>query len=155
MHKILAVDDNPAILDFYRDLFAEAGFEIETAEDALSATTKHRQFKPDLIILDLAIPAGGGMRVFERIRHHFGDPVPILFVTGKPEMLPRLQNLHHVAALIKPVAPERLLTEVNNLLTGRAARPQRSAPHPSTAVKAKWHHKLGKFLKFNSRRKRP
>jgi DNA-binding response OmpR family regulator len=125
--KILAVEDNPAILDFYRELFSEAGFEIQTAEDAFSAITRHQQFKSGLIILDLDIPAGGGMCVFERLRSHLLDPVPIIFVTGKPEKLPRLDNLHNVSALTKPVDPDRLLAEVKRMLT---EDPRRETPPP-------------------------
>ena len=62
--KILAVEDNPAILEFYIEFFSDMGFEVKTAEDALSALTLHQQFKSDLIVLDLNIPAGGGMLVF-------------------------------------------------------------------------------------------
>ncbi|HBA59967.1 MAG TPA: hypothetical protein DCZ92_03940 [Elusimicrobia bacterium] len=118
MPKILAVEDNPAILDFYKEFFVESGFEIETAEDALSAITKYQLFKPDVIILDLDIPAGGGMQVFERLRSTFNDPVPIIFSTGKPEKLPRLENLHNASGLPKPVDPEKLLAEVKKLTAG-------------------------------------
>lgn len=130
MVKILAVEDNPAILDFYREFFAEAGFVVETAEDALSAITKYQQFKPDVIILDLDIPAGGGMQVFERLRSTFNDPVPIIFSTGKPEKLPRLENLHNVSGLPKPVNPELLLAEVQKLTGGAAKKAPEMNPVP-------------------------
>ncbi|PIU19476.1 MAG: hypothetical protein COT18_07310 [Elusimicrobia bacterium CG08_land_8_20_14_0_20_59_10] len=130
MVKILAVEDNPAILDFYREFFAEAGFVIETAEDALSAITKYQQFKPDVIILDLDIPAGGGMQVFERLRSSFNDPVPIIFSTGKPEKLPRLENLHNVSGLPKPVNPELLLAEVQKLTAAPAPEMNPVPPPP-------------------------
>ena len=116
MLKILAVEDNPAILDFYRDFFGEAGFEVQTAEDAFSAITKHQQFKSDLIVLDLNIPAGGGMLVFDTLRNRLNDPVPIIFSTGKPELLPNLKNIHNVAVVSKPAAPEFLMATVKSLL---------------------------------------
>lgn len=115
--KILAVEDNPAILDFYREFFADMGFEVQTAEDALSALTLHQQFKSDLIVLDLNIPAGGGMLVFDTLRTRLQDPVPIVFSTGKPELLPHnLKNLHNVAFVPKPTPPEALLAEIRRLL---------------------------------------
>jgi len=124
MQKILTVEDNPAIVDFYKEFFTDAGFEVLTAEDALSGITKYQQFKPDLIILDLDIPAGGGMMVFERIRSIFHDPVPIIFSTGKPEKLPNLENLHNVSGLPKPVDPERLLAEVRKMIAGGTKKPR-------------------------------
>lgn len=131
MQKILAVEDNPAILDFYREFFADFGFEIKTAEDAFSAITLHQEFKPDLIILDLGIPAGGGMMVFETLRTRLQDPVPVIFSTGKPEQLPH--NLHHlanVAVITKPVAPEALLAQVRKFLPKPAERPLNPVPPP-------------------------
>lgn len=137
MVKILAVEDNPAILDFYRDFFTEAGFEVQTAEDAFSAITKQQQFKADLIILDLNIPAGGGMHVFETLRSRMGDPVPIIFSTGKPEQLPSLKNIYNVAIVCKPTNPEQLMAEVKKLLPkffGSAMDPK--PPPPPTQAQA-------------------
>jgi DNA-binding response OmpR family regulator len=130
MLKILAVEDNPAILDFYRDFFTEAGFEVKTAEDAYSAITLHKQFKPDLIVLDLGIPAGGGMLVFETLRTNLQDPVPILFSTGNPEKLPDLSKLFNVSVITKTSTPEALMAEVKKLLAGVISRPMNPNPPP-------------------------
>ncbi|HNW43529.1 MAG TPA: response regulator [Elusimicrobiales bacterium] len=116
MPKVLAVEDNPAILDFYVEFFTDQGFEVQTSEDAFSAITKQQQFKADIIILDLNIPAGGGMLVFDTLRNRLHDAVPIIFSTGKPEMLPNLTNIHNVAVVSKPTDPEKLLAEVKKLL---------------------------------------
>jgi DNA-binding response OmpR family regulator len=122
MPKILAVEDNPAILDFYREFFGDAGFEVETAEDAFSAINKFQAFRPDVIILDLDIPAGGGMMVFETLRTRFNSPVPVIFSTGKPEKLPRLDNLHNASSLGKPADPEVLMAAIVKI-TGLPAQP--------------------------------
>ena len=142
MQKILAVEDNPVILDFYRELFTEAGFEVKTAEDAFSAITLHQQFKSDLIILDLGIPAGGGMLVFNTLRNRFNDPVPIIFSTGNPEKLPNLKNLHQVTVIKKPTDPEILLAMVKKLLPDAAARPMNPAPPPPPNSPRAVRHKV-------------
>lgn len=131
--RILAVEDNPAILDFYQEFFDDMGFEVKTAEDALSALTLHQQFKPHLIVLDLNIPAGGGMHVFDTVRGRLQDPVPVIFSTGKPEMLPHsLKNLHNVAFVPKPTPPEALLAEVRRLLPQHFNKPpQEPAVNPA------------------------
>ncbi len=135
MFKILAVEDNPAILSFYREFFADTGFEVQTAEDALSAITLHQQFKSDLIILDLNIPAGGGMLVFETLRVRLCDPVPIIFSTGQPEHLPNLKNLHNVSFIGKPADPQLLLAEVKKLLHNAASPAMNPAPPPPPRLK--------------------
>jgi len=140
MPKILAVEDNPAILDFYKELFTDEGFEVKTAEDALSAITLQQQFKADLIVLDLNIPAGGGMMVFETLRSRLSDPVPIVFSTGKPEQLPNFKNIHNVSVVCKPTDPALLLSEIKKLLPkffGVAMNPNPPPPPQSKAGKFK------------------
>lgn len=142
MPKILAVEDNPAILDFYKEFFADTGFEVRTAEDALSAINMQQQFKADLIVLDLNIPAGGGMLVFETLRTRLHDPVPIIFSTGKPEELPNLKNLHNVAFVGKPADPQLLLAEVKRLLARNAAPAMNPNPPPPPKPRAVSHKVL-------------
>lgn len=139
MPKILAVEDNPAILDFYREFFADTGYEVQTAEDALSAINLQQQFKADLIVLDLNIPAGGGMLVFETLRTRLCDPVPIIFSTGNPEELPNLKNLHNVAFVGKPADPQLLLAEVKRLLSQNAAPAMNPNPPPPPKARAVCH----------------
>lgn len=116
MAKILAVDDDLSILELYKEIFGKAGFETQTAEDAVSAVTKFQEFKPDLLVLDVDMPAGGGQKVFDRLRNLFQNPVPIIFSTGMPESVQNLAKLGNVAVLKKPVNPETLIAEAKRLL---------------------------------------
>lgn len=130
MSKIMVVEDNPAILDFCEEFFSDAGFEVKTAEDALSAIAVYGQFKPDLILLDLNIPEGGGMLVFETLRAR-QDMVPIIFSTGKPEALSNLTELQNVTVVKKPTDPEVLMAEVKKRIAKSAAeRPMNPNPPP-------------------------
>lgn len=144
--KILAVEDNPAILEFYVEFFTDMGFDVKTAEDALSALTLHQQFKSDLIVLDLNIPAGGGMLVFETLRSRLQDPVPIIFSTGKPEMLPHnIKSLHNVAVVAKPTPPEALIAEVRKLLPkffNQPLDPNPPPPPPPSLIAKAVRHKI-------------
>lgn len=79
MYKILAIDDDINILNLYKEFLS--GFQVELASDSYSAISKFNSFKPDLVILDVDMPAGGGKKVFERIRSIFLSSIPILFVT--------------------------------------------------------------------------
>ena len=116
MPKILAVDDDICILELYTEIFTKAGFEIKTAEDALSAVTRYQEFKPDLVVLDVEMPAGGGQKVFDLLRRVFLVGTPILFSTGKPESVERLGKNYNVSILKKPVDPQTLISEVKKLL---------------------------------------
>lgn len=116
MAKILAVDDDLYILELYKALFTDEGFVVETAEDASGALVKYHEFKPDLIILDVDMPAGGGQKAFERLRNIIGSSIPVIFSTGLPENVAHLARSASVAVLKKPVDNEKLLFEARRLL---------------------------------------
>jgi len=116
MAKILAVDDDLFILDLYKEIFTKAGFEVQTAEDAVAAVTKFQDFKPDLLVLDVDMPAGGGQKVFDRLRNLFQNATPIIFSTGLPETVQNLAKMANVAVLKKPVNPELLVSTAKKLL---------------------------------------
>lgn len=116
MSKILAVDDDLFILELYKTILTEAGYEVETAEDAMSSVTKFQEFKPDLLILDVEMPAGGGEKVFDRLRNLFMVTIPIIFSTGVPESVERYAGRDNVTILKKPVNKETLLNEIKRLL---------------------------------------
>ena len=123
MAKILVVDDIPAIVDFSKEFFEDAGFEVRTADTAPGAIAAQQEFKADVILQDLNIPGGGGTHVYETLRAQ-GDLVPIIFSTGKPETLGDLAKMINVSALRKPTDPEVLMAEVRK----RIAASQAAAP---------------------------
>jgi len=116
MAKILAVDDDLSILELYKEIFTKAGFEILTAEDAISALTRFQDFKPDILVLDVDLPAGGGQKVFERLRSIFLVGIPIIFSTAFPERVENLKKNFNVVILKKPVIAETLIGEAKKLL---------------------------------------
>ena len=129
MKKILAVEDNKAIVDFYFEFFTDFGYEVETAEDAGTAIEKQKTFHADVMILDLDIPGGGGLFVYETVRGKLNDNVPIIFSTGKPEKLAELGGLSNISSLGKPTPPEKLIAEVKRLTES----PKTPLPDPGFA----------------------
>ncbi len=131
MPKILVVDDIPAITEFSREFFEDAGFEVRTADTAPTAIAAQREFKADVILQDLNIPGGGGVLVYETLRAG-QDMVPIIFSTGKPEALSDISAMTNVAILKKPTDPEVLMSEVKKQIAKAAAaeRPMNMVPPP-------------------------
>lgn len=117
MAKILAADDDPGMLEFYKALLTEAGFETVTAPDGAAVMDKCLDFKPDLLVLDVDMPSGGGERAFVLVRKILQLGLPVVFVTGLPE---RVQNFalfeEHVSIFQKPVRADALLAEIRRLL---------------------------------------
>ena len=83
---ILVVDDEEDVRAFLTMVFEDAGAEVETATDGDEALAKAREYKPDLISLDLSMPGKDGVEAFVELR---SDPateeIPVCVVTGHPE----------------------------------------------------------------------
>lgn len=82
--KVLVVDDEPEIVDFFRDLLADQfPHQLQSASDGFTAGRLIQVFAPDLVILDLLLPGVDGFQVCKMIRE---DPetnsAKILAVTG-------------------------------------------------------------------------
>lgn len=117
MSKILAVDDDDLMTEFYDSLFSEAGYEVKTAPDAAAAMELYYDFKPDLFVLDVEMPCGGGERVFGIARTLLNSGIPVIFVTGMPERVTGFAlTQSKVRVFKKPVKAEELLSAVEELL---------------------------------------
>src|ERR1700676_5797161 len=82
--KILVVDDNPTIRKGLSIRLRANGYEVLFAEDAISATAALVTERPDLVLLDLGLPAGDGFVVMERL--HKNDRlanIPVIVLTGR------------------------------------------------------------------------
>ncbi len=114
--KILAVDDDPGAREFYKLVFEEAGFTVETAGDATAAIILCQDFAPDMLLLDWDMPGGGGKRVFEKICELLGKQIPVLFVTGSPSRVNVDLRSGRISVLRKPAGIEALLSQTDYLL---------------------------------------
>jgi len=130
MPKILVVDDIPAIVDFSKEFFEDAGFEVRTADTAPTALAAQQEFKADVILQDLNIPGGGGILVYETLRAR-NDLTPIIFSTGKPEALGDTAGMTNVSILKKPTPPEALMAEVQKRIAARPAAPAERPMNPN------------------------
>jgi DNA-binding response OmpR family regulator len=82
--RILVVDDEPEIVKSLTLRLSSAGYEVCSAMDGLAATRKAIQEQPELIILDIGMPAGNGHVVVERLRN-IGETshIPIIYLTAR------------------------------------------------------------------------
>src|SRR5512139_3643007 len=66
MPRVLIVDDEPSIVLAVRDELVFEGYEVQSATDGPAGVQKAREWKPDVMLLDLMLP---GMNGFEVCRH--------------------------------------------------------------------------------------
>lgn len=116
MLRILAVDDDLGMQEYYQALLSEAGYEVKTAPDASAALDLFYDFKPDLMVLDVEVPDGGGERIFRTARLLLDSGVPVAFVTGSPERVVDFALTQtKVRVFKKPVSSNELLTALIEL----------------------------------------
>lgn len=89
-YKLLIADDEEGIIQLLTDYFSMQGYAVITAVNGIDCLEKLSQ-KPDLIILDVNMPALDGFEVCKRIREHVS--CPILFLTAKIEEQDRINGL--------------------------------------------------------------
>jgi DNA-binding response OmpR family regulator len=117
--KILIVDDERDIVKAVMIRLQGAGYEVVTAFDGAQGVFMAHKEKPDLIILDIRMPAGNGFSVAQRLKrsmHTF--TIPVIFLTGSPEKNAEKKAMALGARFYikKPYDPEELLDEIKRAL---------------------------------------
>lgn len=125
--KILVVDDEAKIVKLVRAYLEQAGFSVVTAEDGQTALIQARREKPDLIVLDLGLPAIDGLDVARTLRRE--GETPIIMLTARVEDTDRIIGLELGADdyVTKPFNPRELVARVRAVLrrtTGSAPAPE-------------------------------
>ncbi len=84
MKTILVVEDEMKIARLVRDYLEHAGFDVVVAGDGEAAIASARGRRPDLVVLDLGLPAGDGFVVMERMRSIPDlEMTPIVVITAR------------------------------------------------------------------------
>ncbi|MGE0454932.1 MAG: response regulator [Vicinamibacteria bacterium] len=121
------MDDVREIHILLRGVLETAGHKVFSALDTLQATKMARELLPDLVILDIAMPGGGGYVAFERLRTLQGTArIPVLIYSAKPreEVTQKIPEASDVRFLSKPCGPQELTDAVERLLApADAGRP--------------------------------
>ena len=117
--RILFADDDIALLKAYSMRLEHAGFEVLQAPDAYQALQVARREKPDLLLLDVHMPAGDGFSVQQRIEKIEGiEDIPVIYLTGdSSDRVDRsVEQMGAFAVLHKPIDKEQLIQTVRAAL---------------------------------------
>lgn len=117
--KILIVDDDEDLAKGLRVRLRANNYAVGVAADAISAISEAKKETPDLILLDLGLPAGDGFIVMERLSNIASlASIPIIVLSARePEAnKKRALGAGATAYLQKPVDNEELLTAIRKAL---------------------------------------
>ena len=119
MHKILIIEDEIDISKVLNKRLTDAGFKTSVSADAYQGVEMAHQEHPDLIILDLMLPAGGGLSVLKRIRVSTHTKfIPIVVLTGMKDEKYKKEVLDEgvEAYMEKPYEINELLETIKKIL---------------------------------------
>jgi DNA-binding response OmpR family regulator len=117
--KILIVDDERDILKALMIRLQVGGYEVVTAFDGAQGIFMAHKEQPDLIILDIRMPAGNGFSVAEKLKQSENTfSIPVIFLTGSPEKDSEQKAMKLGARFYikKPYDPEELLDAIRRAL---------------------------------------
>lgn len=138
--RVLVVDDEMHLRLYIAAVFETAGYETKTARDGEEGFRKAREWKPDLVSLDLMMPNEGGIKLFQRLKTDAElDKAGVLVVSAIGG-----ETFRHSLKLVqsgmqsrdgvrlpdvdgyveKPPSPEALLREAERILEARGAHVQ-------------------------------
>ena len=124
MHRILVIEDDLSSAKALAKLLLTYGFEVITAIDGYQGLSLMFEKKPDLVILDLMLPGGGGLSVLRNIR---SSPkimnMPVVVISGMSDEVYK-ENISRegiAAYLIKPYDFQELYAIIQNILSHKKA----------------------------------
>jgi len=117
--KILIVDDEPDIVEFISYNLKGKGYLTATARDGVEAIKKAKDFRPDLILLDIMMPNKDGIQTIKELRvmPEF-EETAIIFLTALSDEKSEIEGLKVGADdyIAKPIKPELLATRIRAAL---------------------------------------
>jgi two-component system KDP operon response regulator KdpE len=126
--RILVVDDEPQITRVLRTSLSSHGYDIRVANDGETALEIMKDWSPDLVITDLAMPNMDGLELCCRLRTKTQIPILVLSVRGEERTKVKALDVGADDYITKPFGIEELLARVRANL--RRARPGESEQAP-------------------------
>jgi len=114
-YRVLLVDDDEALLEFYATVLGGAGMDVQKLTDPLQCLKVLADFKPEIIVLDVYMPGCSGPELVQVIRQDDAwAMVPVMFLSVESDISQQLlsMNLGGEDFLVKPVEANHLVAAV-------------------------------------------
>ena len=119
MGKILIVEDEILLANVIKKRMEDQGHKVYVTYDAYGGVSQIHKDLPDLVILDLMLPAGGGLHVLQNMKtSDYANKVPVIVLTGmkNEEYKKQILDLGVSEYLEKPYDPQQLTEAVKKAL---------------------------------------
>ncbi|MCU1552121.1 MAG: DNA-binding response regulator [Glaciihabitans sp.] len=115
--RAVVVDDEDSLTDLLSMALRYEGWDVRLASDGQKALSVVREFRPDVIVLDIMLPDIDGLQVLQRLRTD-GNQTPILFLTAKDSVDDRIAGLTVGGDdyVTKPFSLEELVARLRGLI---------------------------------------
>jgi DNA-binding response OmpR family regulator len=125
--KILVVDDDPDVRLALQLRLNANHYDVISAADGVASIAEARKHMPDLMILDLGLPAGDGFSVLERLKANEKlSSIPVIVLSGRDRVGNRDRAIKAGAKtfLQKPMPNEKLLAVIRMVLEAKDETPE-------------------------------
>ena len=129
--RVLAVDDEPQLLRFLRNLLTDAGYTSFGTGDPAEVLTLLDAEAPHIVLLDMILPGTTGFDVLKRIREVSLVPVIILSAHDRDDYITDALKMGADDYIVKPFSPPELLARIEATIRRRAmpSRPEARKPY--------------------------
>ncbi|MBG6224393.1 two-component system OmpR family response regulator [Arthrobacter sp. CAN_A2] len=126
--RALVVDDEASLAELVSMGLRMVGWSVTTANDGRTAVSAARDFRPDVLVLDVMMPGLDGIEALQKIRA-FAPGVPALFLTAKDAVQDRISGLSAGGDdyVTKPFSMEELMLRLHRLVQRSGAAASDSA----------------------------
>jgi two-component system OmpR family response regulator len=90
--RVLVVDDEPSLTDLLATALGYEGWSVRSAGDGWSAVRAARDFRPDVVVLDVLLPDLDGLQVMHQLRSE-APGLPVLLLTARDALEDRIRGL--------------------------------------------------------------
>ncbi|WP_083518884.1 MtrAB system response regulator MtrA [Serinicoccus chungangensis] len=110
--RVLVVDDDQALAEMLGIVLRKEGYEVASCADGGRAMPMFREFRPDLVLLDVMLPSKDGIEVCRELRAESG--IPVVMLTARTDTKDVVLGLEAGADdyVVKPFKPQELLARI-------------------------------------------
>jgi DNA-binding response OmpR family regulator len=117
MKKVLVVDDEFSIREYYKEFLNDNGYEVILASNGEEGLKAFKSDKPDLVLLDISMPDINGMDILKEMKKT-NETIPVFLLTAYEQYKRNFASLYAEEYLVKNKRPEFILKKIKEYMEG-------------------------------------